>query len=120
MGRFVNPWRDLQPVGDDPVWLTANLRRVPLSKMDDEHLQKLERMLLGRGSADPRYRQVLFERWYDVVRNEVDRRRLMLLEDHPRAIIRQERDQNSRIEEVLHEAVSLGQQTFDDLETIFS
>ncbi len=88
-----NPWEMLIPEGTDPLWLTADMRLVPVSQMDNEHLQNLERMLLGRGGVDPSFRQIGFVRWYDIIRDELDRRGVMPIDwDHPRAKARQERE----------------------------
>ena len=87
-----NPWEKLRPEGVDPLWLTAQMELIHISQMDNEHLQNLERMLLGRGRVDPSFRDRLFEFWYLCIRDEMDRRGLEPLhEDHRLAIIRQEK-----------------------------
>lgn len=92
-----NPWIRHLPIGEDPEWLAADLIRIPLSQIEDYHLLNIERMLLGRGRANGRARQHLFSNWYDVIRNEVERRGLELLrDDHPQAKMRQERGQGRK------------------------
>ncbi len=91
--KWSNPWETLRPKGVDPIWLTSQMIPVRLSQMDNEHLQNLERMLLGRGRVDPPFRQVAFQRWYDIIRDEMDKRGMKpLQQDHQFAIMRQEKD----------------------------
>ena len=69
----------------EPAWQDAYGRRTPISNLTDDHLISIERMLIGRGGPDPASREEMFVNWYDVIRNEIDKRGLeMIQEDHPR------------------------------------
>ncbi len=84
--RRPGPWATHAPVGNDPMWMTGNFsgrQLIPVSQLDDDHLLNIERMLVGRGRVDPSDREELFTKWYDVIRNEIDRRKLEIHpEDH--------------------------------------
>ncbi len=71
----------------EPTWRDANLRRTPISNLTDDRLISIEHMLIGRGGPDPASREEMFVNWYDVIRNEIDKRGLeMIQEDHPRLL----------------------------------
>ncbi len=78
------------PAGSDPVWITGDGSRIPLSSVDNQHLQNIERFLLGRGACDTGLREILFKNWYETIRTELELRGLPVLGDHPRAHERQE------------------------------
>ena len=93
-GDEFESWPDigdhLPPEGDDPIWITGNGDRIPLSSVDNQHLQNIERFLLGRGACDTGLREILFKNWYETIRTELELRGLPVLGDHPRAHERQE------------------------------
>lgn len=74
----------------EPVWETHEGEGIPLSEMENGHLLNIERMLLGRGATDWADREILFEEWYGIIRDEIDRRGLTPLATHPTALGRQE------------------------------
>ncbi len=86
-----------KPVGADPVWITGQGERLPLSTVDNQHLQNIERFLLGRGARDASARQILFGNWYDTIRTELELRGLTVLGDHPVAHRRQEARDGARL-----------------------
>lgn len=64
---------------DEPIWETkGNRDSIPLSKIEDSHLQNIERMLRGDGLpwAD-RFQIASF--WYEIIETEMRRRRLFPL-----------------------------------------
>lgn len=72
---------------DDWRWTTASGRELRLTEIADDHLQEIERFLLNRGEFplsrawqdNPRRRIT-----YNIIRDELERRGLPLLEgDHP-------------------------------------
>jgi len=76
--------------GEDPEWLCGDGETyIPLSRIKDVHLQRIERWLLGRGATSPEVRKALFDNgWYQVVRDELERRGLLLLRDHVATLAR--------------------------------
>ncbi len=91
----------VKPTGSDPVWITGNNDHIPLSMVDDQHLQHIERFLLGRGARDAGVvRQILFTNWYETIRTELELRGLPVLGDHPRAHERQEAKDGARLHRI--------------------
>lgn len=74
----------------EPVWKTYEGEGIPLSQIEDSYLLNIERMLLGRGAEDWADREVLFANWYDIIRDEIERRGIKPLATHPKALERQE------------------------------
>lgn len=67
----------------EPVWIDRTRQVYKLSEILDSHLQNIERWLLGRGAEDIAARKKLYDAgWYDIIRDEMERRGLEPLEDH--------------------------------------
>ena len=80
------PERSMEVTGSkEPLWKTAQLDNIPIGEIGDDHLLEIERMLIGRGGQDPKSREEMFINWYDIMRDEIEKRGLkMIQEDHPR------------------------------------
>ena len=75
-------WPCEPPEGDDPVWMMGDGELIFLSDIEDNHLLNIERFLIGDGTNYPVFRAQLHEWWYDTIRNEIERRGLLLKSDH--------------------------------------
>lgn len=67
----------------EPIWETqGNKQSIPLSKIEDDHLQEIERML--RGDGWPWVDVFLIaEFWYEIIDTEMSKRGLVRLEALP-------------------------------------
>lgn len=80
-----------------PLVINQSLTILPLR---DSHLQNLERWILGRGSEDIKARKKAYDRgMYDIIRDEIERRDLSLLDDHESIIPLSTKFDMSTIEE---------------------
>lgn len=63
-------------ITEEPIWETqGNRKSIPLSKIEDSHLQEIDRMLRGEGRPWPdRFRIASF--WYEIIETEMRRRGL--------------------------------------------
>jgi len=67
----------------EPVWIDRDRRVYRLSEIPDKHLKNIERWLLGRGAEDiPARKRAYDAGWYGIVRDELERRGLEVLDDH--------------------------------------
>lgn len=66
----------------EPLWLCDDGVIIPLSQINNKHLQHIERWLRKGGATLPP--QLLIDTWKDIIRAELDKRGLALLPDHPK------------------------------------
>lgn len=84
-GKLGQPNQPIMRVkgSDEPVWIDRNGTVFKLTEILDSHLRNIERWLLGRGAEDIPARKRLYDRgWYDIIRDELERRGLESLDDH--------------------------------------
>ena len=62
--------------GTEPVWRTLDGQEIPLSQIDDRHLQNIERFLRGKGTLKVNARSPSIPHWQSVVLSEMVRRGL--------------------------------------------
>jgi len=83
----------------NPLWKCGDGRLIRLRDIKNDHLQEIERFLIGRGKfSSASMRPQLFNDWYDIIVREMNRRNLnVLIEDHPEAVIRHQNDILNRL-----------------------
>lgn len=65
----------------EPIWTSSDGRKTPISLLANNHLRNIERMLRYRGARIPP--EGTQAHWYSTIMNEMRRRELEPLEDHP-------------------------------------
>lgn len=66
--------------GTEPVWHTLDGKKIPLSQIEDGHLQNIERFLRGKGKLRVNTESPRIPHWQSVILGEMVRRGLDALD----------------------------------------